>query len=105
MKKYTSNKFITGKCEDVLKDFPKNSVDFNCYLSPPYADPESLRGADEFYDSGQMSLWNGFYQTAEQFMRGLNKKMEVSCVNIKIKPVAKTENSIYMYSELVLRLV
>jgi len=50
LRKYV-NKFITGKCEDVLKDFPENSVDL-IVTSPPYAD-QRVYGTDEFYDSAR----------------------------------------------------
>ena len=39
------NSFITGKCEDVLKEFPENSIDL-IVTSPPYAD-QRFYGTDE----------------------------------------------------------
>lgn len=98
LKKYI-NKFITGKCEDVLKDFPKNSVDL-IVTSPPYAD-QRVYGTDEFtIPPDEFVEW--FLPKAEQFMRVL-KEDGSFVLNINDK-VVKGEQHLYVF-ELVLRLV
>lgn len=93
-----SNSFITGKCEEVLADFPENSIDF-IVTSPPYADQrfygsdESKVNPDKFVD------W--FLPKAEQFMRVL-KEDGSFVLNINDK-VVKGVQHLYVF-ELVLRL-
>lgn len=97
LRKYV-NKFITGKCEDVLKDFPENSVDL-IVTSPPYAD-QRVYGTDEFtIPPDEFVEW--FLPKAEEFMRVL-KEDGSFVLNINDK-VVKGVQHLYVF-ELVLRL-
>lgn len=64
------NKFTVGKCEDVLRKFPDNSVDF-IFTSPPYAD-QRVYGTDEFtIHPDDYIKW--FLPKARQFYRVLSE--------------------------------
>lgn len=92
------NKFISGKCEIVLGQFPEKSIDL-IITSPPYADQrfygnsESKIHPDEFVD------W--FLEKAKQFMRIL-KDNGSFILNINDKVVDGFQH-LYVY-ELVIRL-
>jgi DNA modification methylase len=90
------NKIILGDCEQVLREFPDNSVDL-IFTSPPYADQRirTYGGVrpNEYVD------W--FLPKAEQFLRVL-KPSGTFILNIKER-VVNGERHIYVI-ELVLRM-
>jgi DNA modification methylase len=92
------NTFITGKCENVLKTFPAESIDL-ILTSPPYADQraygtdESKIHPDDYVD------W--FIPKAIEFKRVL-KRTGSFVLNINDK-VVKGKQHLYVF-ELVLRL-
>ncbi|ALS28821.1 modification methylase PvuII [Paenibacillus sp. 32O-W] len=92
------NRFITGKCEDVLAHFPDNCIDF-IITSPPYADrrfygtDESKIPPDEFVE------W--FLPKAAEMKRVL-KETGSFVLNISDKVVNGVQH-LYVY-ELVIRM-
>ncbi len=93
------NSFITGKCEDVLKEFPENSIDL-IVTSPPYAD-QRFYGTDESrIHPDDYVEW--FLPKAIEFKRVL-KETGSFILNINDK-VVDGKQHLYVF-ELVLRLV
>jgi len=90
------NKIHQGDCEEVLKDFPDNSVDL-IFTSPPYADQRKRTyggvAPDEYVD------W--FLPKAAQFLRVL-KSTGTFILNIKER-AANGERHTYVI-ELILRM-
>jgi len=90
------NKIILGDCEQVLREFPDNSVDL-IFTSPPYADQRKRTyggvSPDEYVD------W--FLPKAEQFLRVL-KPTGTFILNIKER-VVNGERHIYVI-ELIMRM-
>ena len=90
------NKIILGDCEQVLEEFPDNSVDL-IFTSPPYADQRKRTYGgvrpDEYVD------W--FLPKAEQFLRVL-KPTGTFILNIKER-VVNGERHIYVI-ELIMRM-
>jgi site-specific DNA-methyltransferase (adenine-specific)/site-specific DNA-methyltransferase (cytosine-N4-specific) len=90
------NKVLTGDCEEVLKNFPDNSVDL-IFTSPPYADQRAKTYGgikpDQYVD------W--FMPKAAQFLRVL-KPTGTFVLNIKER-VVEGERHIYVI-ELILRM-
>lgn len=90
------NKIILGDCEQVLREFPDNSVDL-IFTSPPYADQRKRTYGgvrpDEYVD------W--FLPKAEQFLRVL-KPTGTFILNIKER-VVNGERHIYVI-ELIMRM-
>jgi DNA modification methylase len=93
------NSFITGKCEDVLKEFPENSIDL-IVTSPPYAD-QRFYGTDESrIHPDDYVEW--FLPKAIEFKRVL-KETGSFILNINDK-VVEGKQHLYVF-ELVLKLV
>jgi len=90
------NKIILGDCEQVLREFPDNSIDL-IFTSPPYADQRKRTYGgvrpDEYV--------NWFLPKAEQFLRVL-KPTGTFILNIKER-VVKGERHTYVI-ELILRM-
>jgi site-specific DNA-methyltransferase (adenine-specific) len=90
------NKIIQGDCEEVLKDFPDNSIDL-IFTSPPYADQrERAYGGvkpDDYVD------W--FLPKTEQFLRVL-QPTGTFILNVKER-VVNGERHIYVI-ELILKM-
>lgn len=92
------NSFITGKCEDVLKEFPDNCIDL-IVTSPPYAD-QRFYGTDESkIHPDKYVEW--FLPKAIEFKRVL-KETGSFVLNINDK-VVKGKQHLYVF-ELVLKL-
>jgi site-specific DNA-methyltransferase (adenine-specific) len=91
-----TNRIVRGDCEEILKDFPDNSIDL-IVTSPPYADSrKSTYGGihpDKYVD------W--FLPKSEEFLRVL-KESETFILNIKER-VADGERHTYVI-ELVLKM-
>lgn len=93
------NSFITGKCEDVLKEFPENSIDL-IVTSPPYSD-QRFYGTDESrIHPDDYVEW--FLTKAIEFKRVL-KETGSFILNINDK-VVEGKQHLYVF-ELVLKLV
>lgn len=75
------NTIIQGDCEDVLKEFPDNSVDF-IFTSPPYADQR--RNTYGGVKPDEYAEW--FLGKSEQFLRVL-KPRGTFVLNIKERAV------------------
>lgn len=90
------NRIIQGDCEEILKEWPDNSIDL-IFTSPPYADQRANTYGgvkpDEYVD------W--FLPKAEQFLRVL-KPTGTFVLNIKER-VVNGERHIYVI-ELILRM-
>ena len=92
------NKFIEGKCEEVLTAFPDNSIDF-ILTSPPYAD-QRVYGTNEFTISPDDYVeW--FIPKAREIYRVLSNNGSF-VLNINDKVVNGVQQ-LYVY-ELVIRL-
>lgn len=78
---YYLNKIIHGNCEDVLKDFPDNSIDL-IFTSPPYADQRKKTYGGIKPDS----YVDWFLPKSEQFLRVL-KPTGTFVLNIKERVV------------------
>lgn len=90
--------FIHGKCEEVLKEYPSESIDF-IITSPPYADQRFYGDSDSKIKPEDYVEW--FMPKAEELFRVL-KEGGSFVLNINDKVVnGKTE--LYVY-ELVLKL-
>ena len=90
--------FINGKCEDILRSYPENCIDF-ILTSPPYADQRFYGDKDSSIKPEEYVEW--FMPKAEQLFRVL-KESGSFVLNINDKVVnGKTE--LYVY-ELILRL-
>ncbi|MBQ7788507.1 MAG: site-specific DNA-methyltransferase [Clostridia bacterium] len=93
-----TNKFIVGKCEEVLTGFPDNSVDL-IVTSPPYAD-QRVYGTTEFtIVPNDYVEW--FIPKAREFYRVLSNKGSF-VLNINDKVVDGVQQ-LYVY-ELVIKL-
>lgn len=62
------NRFITGNCEEILKQFPTGSVDL-VLTSPPYADQRDYGSEDSSIDPDEYIQW--FTPKARQIYRVL----------------------------------
>ncbi len=92
------DKFINGKCEIILKDYPDSCVDL-ILTSPPYAD-QRFYGSDEFKIPPKNYVeW--FMPKAREFYRVLNETGSF-VLNINDK-VVKGETQLYVF-ELVIKL-
>jgi len=84
-----ANRIIRGDCEEILKEFPDNSIDL-IFTSPPYADQRQRTYGgvkpDDYVD------W--FLPKAAQFFRVL-KPMGTFILNIKER-VVDGERHIYV---------
>lgn len=78
---YFLNRIIHGNCEDVLKDFPDNSIDL-IFTSPPYADQRKKTYGGIKPDS----YVDWFLPKSEQFLRVL-KPTGTFILNIKERVV------------------
>lgn len=92
------NKFITGNCEEVLKDFPDNCVDL-IITSPPYADQRFYGNSKSKINPDSFVEW--FKPKAHQFKRVL-KNDGSFILNISDKVVNGFQH-LYVY-ELILSL-
>ena len=90
------NQIVHGDCEEVLKKFPENSVDF-IFTSPPYADQRARTYGG--IKPGDYVDW--FLPKAEQFLRVL-KPTGTFVLNIKER-VVNGERHTYVL-ELILRM-
>jgi DNA modification methylase len=93
-----TNKFITGKCEEVLLGFSDNSIDL-IITSPPYADQRFYGSKNSKINPDDFVDW--FMSKAAQFIRVL-KEDGSFILNINDK-VVKGVQHLYVF-ELVLRL-
>ena len=92
------NKFLTGKCDEILTNFPDNSVNF-VLTSPPYAD-QRVYGTDEFTIAPDNYVeW--FIPKAQEIYRVLSNEGSF-VLNINDKVVNGVQQ-LYVY-ELVIRL-
>ena len=90
------NKIIQGDCEDVLKEWPENSIDL-IFTSPPYADQRS----NTYGGIKPNDYVDWFLPKTEQFLRVL-KPSGTFVLNIKER-VVKGERHTYVI-ELILKM-
>ena len=93
-----TNQFINGRCEEVLKDFPDESIDL-IFTSPPYADMRDYGVEGTSVSPDNYTDW--FIPKAKEFYRVL-KSTGSFILNINDR-VVNGKTQLYVY-EIVLRL-